>query len=229
MNRNNFKSVYAQANILYGTFIDPTNFDDICLSGWELIGNRETRLYKYTTCTEDKRIKLPCNVDLIEAVFAPYIDAQTSHPYSLYPDIYNQWTEEFIESWKKHKSVFYDKGALIKYRQEGDSLVFDKDYNCVTILYHGVIVDEEGLPYLTDKEVQALAAYCAYMDIYKQSLIRKDGNLFQLAAAVKADWLRLCNAARIPTHLTQNEINDVLDVKTRWDRKMYGKSYHPIL
>lgn len=67
------------------------------------------------------------------------------------------------------------------------------------------------------------------MDIYKQSLIRKDGNLFQLAAAVKADWLRLCNAARIPAHLTQNEINDVLEVKTRWDRKMYGKSYHPIL
>lgn len=229
MNRNNFKSVYAQAYILYGTTIDTTNFDDICLNGWELIGNRQTRLYKYTSDTIDKKIQLPCNVDFIEAVFAPYMDAQTSNNYSMYPNVYNQWTEEFIESWKKNKNVFYDKGALLKYRQEGEYLVFDKDYTNVTILYHGVVVDEDGLPYLTDKEVQALAAYCAYMDIYKKSLIQKDGNLFQLAAAVKNDWLKLCSSARIPVHLSQNDMNDVLDVKTRWDRKKYGKSFKPML
>lgn len=229
MNRNNFNSVYSQAYILYGTSIDTTNFEDICLSGWELIGNRQTSLYKYTTSTEDKRIKLPCNVDFIEAVFGPYMDAQTSNDYSIYPNIYNNWVEEYIEYWKRNKSAFYNKGALIKYRQEGEYLVFDKDYGNITILYHGVVVDDEGLPYLTDKEVQALAAYCAYMDIYKKSLIQKDGNLFQLAAAVKNDWLRLCNSARIPSHLSQNEMNDVLDVKTCWDRKQYGKSFKPIL
>lgn len=103
----------------------------------------------------------------------------------------------------------------MSYRQEGDSIVLDVDCPHVTILYHGIIVDEEGLPYLTEKEVQALAAYCAYMDMYKKSLIQRDGNLFQMANAVKADWLRLCNSARIPMHLTQNDINDVLDVKTK--------------
>lgn len=229
MNRNNFKSVYAQANMLYGTTLDITNFEDICLNGWELIGNRQTSLYKYTTSTQNKKIKLPCNAEFIEAVFGPYMDAQTSNDYSIYPNIYNQWIEDYIESWKRNKNVFYDKGVLLKYRQEGEYLVFDRDYAYVTILYHGIVVDEDGLPYLTDKEVQALAAYCAYIDIYKKSLIQKDGNLFQLAAAVKNDWLRLCNSARIPTHLSQNDMNDVLDVKTRWDRKMYGKSYHPIL
>lgn len=152
------------------------------------------------------------------------MDAQTTNDYSVYPNVYNQWVEEYIESWKRDKSVFYNSGVLLKYRQEGDYLVFDQDYANVTILYHGIIVDEDGLPYLTDKEVQALAAYCAYIDIYKKSLIQKDGNLFQLAAAVKNDWLRLCNSARIPAHLSQNDINNVLDVKTRWDRKMYGKN-----
>lgn len=229
MNRNNFKSVYSQAHILYGTSMDTTNFEDICLNGWELIGNKQTSLYKYTTSIENKRIKLPCNVEFIEAVFGPFEDAQTSSNIGIYPDVYNQWVEEFIESWKLNKNVFYNKGALLKYRQEGDYLVFDRDYGNVTILYHGIIVDEEGLPYLTDKEVQALAAYCAYIDMYKKSLIQKDGNLFQLATAVKSDWLRLCNAARIPAHLSQNDMNDVLDVKTRWDRKMYGKKFAPIL
>jgi hypothetical protein len=64
--------------------------------------------------------------------------------------------------------------------------------------------------------------------MYKQSLIGKDPNMFQLAGAVKADWLRACNAARVRP-MTHNEIDDILDVRTRWDRKVYGKSFKPVL
>ena len=83
--------------------------------------------------------------------------------------------------------MFYKKGTLIKYRQEGEYLVFDKDYSKITILYHGVIADDEGLPYLNDKEVQALAAYVAYADLYKKSLVLKDVNSVQLASLLKQD------------------------------------------
>lgn len=229
MKRYNFNSVYSQAHILYGTTVDTTNYEDIALSGWELIGNRETKLYKYTGATENRRLSLPCNVDYIEAVFGRYTDAQTSTMYYSYPDIYNQWVEEYIESWKRNKNVFYDKGVLLKYKQEGDDLVFDRDYPYVTILYHGIVVDDEGLPYLTDKEVAALAAYIAYIDMFKKSLVLKDTTSFQLASTLKAEWQKLCSAARIPVHISQNEMNDVLDVKTRWDRKVYSKSFHPML
>lgn len=229
MKLHNAKAVYAQANILYGTVIDSTNFEDILISGWELIGNRQTRLYKYTAPTDDKKLKLPCNVDLIEAVFLPMIDAQVTHPYSMYPDIYNQWTEQYIESWKRNKNIFYDKGVLAKYRRDGDDLVFDRDYQAVTVLYHGVVMDEDGLPLLNDKEVQALASYFAYMDMYKKSLTQRNGALFQLASAIKLDWLRLCNSARVPMHISQNDMNDILDAKVRADRKTYGKSFKAML
>ena len=102
-------------------------------------------------------------------------------------------------------------------------------YDNITILYHGVVTDDEGLPYLSDKEVTALAAYVAYFETYKQSIMRKDGNLVNLANVIKADWLRLCNAARIPDHISQNDMNDVLDVRTRYDRKVYGRSFKPML
>lgn len=229
MNRNNFKSVYTLANTLYGTTLDEGSFEDIALNGWELIGNRQTRLYQYTTSTENKRVLLPCNVEFIEAVFSPQIESRFGGPELNYGDVYSSFVEQYIELWKKDKSVFYNKGTLIKYRQEGEYLVFDKDYSKITILYHGVIADDEGLPYLNDKEVQALAAYVAYADLYKKSLVLKDANSVQLASLLKQDWLRLCNSARIPVHLTQNEINDVLDVKHRWDRKVYGKSFKPLL
>ena len=228
MNKNNFKSVYSMANTLYGVTLDEASFEDIAMVGWEMIGNKYTKLHRYTTSTENRRIALPCNVEVLEAVFTNVNDAQLTSSSHNYNDTWNQYVEDFVESWNINKNVFYEKGSLLKYRLEGDELVFNKDYSNVTILYHGIITDDEGLPYLNDKEVLALAAFCAYSTLYKKSIMLKDANLIQLAATIKADWLRLCNAARIPQHLTQNDMNDVLDVKVRWDRKQYGKAFKPL-
>jgi hypothetical protein len=41
--------------------------------------------------------------------------------------------------------------------------------------------------------------------------------------------LRLCNAARVPSYFSQNDMDKILDVKTRWDRKQYGKSFKSII
>lgn len=228
LKRNNFKSVYAMANSLYGVNMDENSFEDIALSGWELIGNRQTRLYRYTDCTLDKRIKLPCNVDIIEAVYAGSPDANYSSPISFTGNINNITTESLLESMKTKHHNLYDSNSLVHYRLEGNELVLDDDYDNVVILYHGIIVDEDGLPYLNDKEVQALALYCAYSDLYKKSLMVRDANIFQFASALKSDWLRACNAARVRP-MSQNEFDDILDVRTRWDRKQYGKSFKPVL
>jgi hypothetical protein len=59
-------------------------------------------------------------------------------------------------------------------------------------------------------------------------LVKKDSNLIQLANTIKSDWLQMCNAARIPDHLSQNDMDAILDVRVRWDRKMYGKSFKSI-
>jgi hypothetical protein len=39
--------------------------------------------------------------------------------------------------------------------------------------------------------------------------------------------LKLCRSARIPNNLSQNEMDAILDVRTRWDRKLYNKSFKP--
>jgi hypothetical protein len=228
MNRNSFKSVYGLANSMYGVTMDIDTFEDIALNGWELIGNKQTRLHRFVADTENGKIKLPCNVDIIEAVYIPgLVSQETSNSGTI--EYINRSVEFYIESQKKEMNPFYNKGHLAKYRIEGDYIVLDKDYNNVTIIYHGIILDEEGLPYLSDKEVQALAAYVAYVQTYKKSLIKSDGNLVNLANVIKSDWVRLCNSARIPNHITQNDMNDVLDVKTRWDRKMYSKSFNVLV
>lgn len=76
----------------------------------------------------------------------------------------------------------------MSYREEDGELVFDRDYPAITVLYHGVLVDDEdGLPKVTDKELTAIAAYVAYSSMYKQALILKNGNILQLAQVLKGD------------------------------------------
>lgn len=185
MHKNDFKSVYPLANTLYGVTLDESVFEDIALNGWALIGNRSTRLYRYKTNTENRQILLPCNVDFIEAVYSSDLDSRKSTELGV--DYTSGITEKYIESNKNGVSSFYHSGSLITYRLEGRYLVFDRDYSDVTILYHGVIADDDGLPYLSDKEVQALAAYVAYADTYKRSLVLKDTALVQLAGVLKND------------------------------------------
>lgn len=225
----NFNTIYNTVSKVYGLTIDPTTFEDVALFGWEQIGNRHTQLYRYITDVQNGKIELPCNVDSIESVTIPLLDAQMTSNLETHPQFENQYIERYIESHKWNDSPVYQSGKLIKYREEGDTLLFDKNYKHVCILYHGIIVDEDGLPLLNDKEIRALAAFVVYSDTYKQALMRKDGNLLQLAQVAKADWVKSCTAARISDKFSQNDMDSILDVKVRWDRKAYGKSYKPIV
>jgi len=44
-----------------------------------------------------------------------------------------------------------------------------------------VIVDEEGLPTLNSKELDAIAVFCAYSYFYKNALMTRDQLTFQLS------------------------------------------------
>lgn len=229
MKLHNFNSVYSLAQTLYGTNLTSTAFEDIALNGWEKIGNKHTRLYRYKADAIDKKIELPCNCDIIESVHLPLLDAQMTTNQTVFNQITTLFIENYVEAWKCLNNPYYHPGKLVKYHQEDNSLRFDRDYKGVIIIYHGVIVDDEGLPLLNDKEVTALAAYIGYCDLYKQGIALRDKNLIELSELTRREWLRACSAARIPIKFTQNDMDAILDVKTRWDRKSYMKSFKPIL
>lgn len=45
---------------------------------------------------------------------------------------------------------------------------------------------------------------------------------------LESRWYKLCDAARVPEHISQNEMNKILDAKTSWNRKIFNKSYKPV-
>lgn len=228
-----FNTAYTQLRQLYGLELNPDEFETLGLIAWDKIGNKQLRWYKYQTeptQTESGEfyVDLPCNCELIEAVTADYEDYQKTTPTTLAGNNQSGWIEGYVESRKYNTAFNYSSGKFIKYAREGNSLRLADKFNLVNILYRGVIVDPEGLPYLNEKEIDAIAAYCAYAIDYKQARLTRDQFTFQLAQLSEQKWLKLCTQARVPDHITQNEMDEILNVQTSWDRKRFGKSFKPI-
>lgn len=223
-------AAYSLAQTLYGVEPSPTDFEDIALNAWTLINNKHTRLYKYVGDTENHELPLPCNVDIIESVHIPIEDAQMTSNKTVFNSIETLFIENYINCWKRIDDPYYHVGKLVKYKEGDNTLYFTRDYKRVMVIYHGILVnDETGLPMITDKEMQAIAAYVGFAILYRESLQKRDANLMQIAMQVKQEWLRACTAARVPEHLSQNDMDKILDASVRWDRKQYGKSLHSLL
>ena len=225
----NIKSAYGLANDLYGITISESAFENLALNAWELIGNKHTRLYRYIGSTDNKALELPCNVDVVESVHLPINDAQVTNSASSTLDTTSIATERYIDSYRGFDDIYYQKGKFAKYKEVDGTLYFNRDYPKVMVVYHGVEVDDEGLPKINDKEMRAIAAYVAYATLYKEGLTKRDGGIIQLASTIQSDWLKFCNSARIPSYINQNDMDSILDVKYRWPQKNYGKSFKPIV
>lgn len=228
-----FKTAYTQIRELYGITLFPDEFESIGLIAWDKIGNERYKWYKYQaepsqTDAGAWYVDLPCNVSLIEAVTADYEDYQKTTPTTIAGNNQNGWIEGYIETRKYNTSFFYSAGKFIKYKLDGSRIWLADRFNVVNVLYKGVIVDEEGLPVLNEVEVDAIAAFCAHVDTFKKALVTKDQSTLALAQILEQKWLKKCTQARIPEYLNQNEMDEILNVATSWDRKRFGKTFKPI-
>lgn len=223
---NNFHYAMSLCQTLYGIDLQDEDFEEIGLVAWELIGNKRTRTYRYTVCANDcadNTVELPCNADILEAVTTSWEDFQpitNVHPHNNTGEI-----EQYIETRKTFHDPLYQSGKFIKYERVGDTLYLDKPYKEVHILYRGIILDEEGLPELSDREALAIATYCAWVTKYKEGLMTNNANIVQMANTLKQQWYIQCDQARTDQYLSQNEWDDILDAKTSWGRKQYRKSF----
>ena len=64
--------------------------------------------------------------------------------------------------------------------------------------------------------------------MFKAALVTKDASSMQMAQLLEQKWKSLCTQARIPEYLNQNDMDEILNVSSSWDRKRFGKSFKPI-
>lgn len=225
---NNFHYGMSLCQTLYDIDLKEEDYEEVALVAWNLIGNKRTKIYRYKVCMDacaDNSIQLPCNCELLEAVTTSWEDWGNVTNDTPNGDYYSGVVEQYIEHRKGFHDPLYQSGKFIKYERVGDTLYLDRPYNQVNILYRGLVLDDDGLPEITDKEALAIATFCAYSNKYKEGLRTNNSNIIQLANDLKRQWLVQCDQARTDQYLSQNEWDEILEAKTNWGRKVHGKSW----
>lgn len=227
---NDFYYALSLLETLYGISLQEEDFEEIAILAWNQIGNRRSKLYKYSACLGpcENSVELPCNVDIIEAVTADFEDFQHVSNSSDRSQPGSFVTEQYIETQKAFKSPYYISGKYVPYERVDNTLYFQDHVNRINILYKGQQLDDNGLPQITDKEAMAIATYVAYVIKFKEAISNPTKGSAEAAQALKAQWLTQCDQARVPAYVNQNEMDEILDAKNNWNRKIQTRSYKPI-
>ncbi len=94
----------------------------------------------------------------------------------------------------------------------------------VNVGYDAIDSDDDGLPFLNDKEVEAIACNMAMqkaqMDMFQRILGAE-----KIVAMLQPEAVRLMVAAKSPEKISDDAIDAILDVKNSWDRKTYGNRF----
>lgn len=228
---NNFYYAISLAQTLYDVEGRTDDLEEIGLVAHNFIGNKHTQLKKVIleVNREDGSVELPCEIDIIEAVCycGPEDWNYTSNTQDR-GDLSSFYTENYIESQKNFLDPHYISGKFVKYKKVGNRLYVNKGLGKVVVLYHSIILDENGLPEINDKEAIAIAEYIAYVVKYKEAIRTNNANVLRMSQDLKQQWLFHCDAARVPEHISQNEMDQILNANTSWGRKTYGRSFKPI-
>lgn len=231
MTKNNFHYAFVLLEQMHGVEMNALDFEELGLIAWNLIGNKDVRLYrkKLKVDCNDYTVEIPCNAVQIEAITRAGQDYQYTTNRTVYDNQDSNFTESYIESMKFNSDPLYLGGGYVKYHQSGNILHLAGNYGGdVYILYKGVELDEEGLPSITDKEAIAIASYCAFITYHKKGLVTMNKFLIEASRLLEQDWKRQCDAARVPDYLSQNDMNKILDAKSSWNRKIFNKSFKPV-
>ena len=213
---NNFKYAITLAQMLYDIELnDMDTLIEIGLIAYNAIGNKNTQLNTaIVDVASNGKIDMPCKADLIEAITYPQMeDWNYTSNIKNFGDFNSLNIEQYVEKSKQVRDPLYISGRLVKYRREGNYIYVNENINQVCVLFHTEQLDEEGLPQITDKE----------------ALRNNNTTTFQLAQTIKTQWQIHCDAARVPEYVNQNEMNDLLDAMSSFNKKVHGKSYKPTL
>lgn len=234
MTKYKFQAALEHAKDMYGVDIDEELYDTFGFSAWNKIGNKDYRTYLtkiYPECDSEGgwSVYKPCNLDAIEAITLNFESAQETSPVINHAGAITHPIEQNIEAQKRMPNHLYIPGKLVKYKELGDKIYFTEPFKELNLLYRGLYTDEDGYPYLNNKEVEAIAAYCAYSVHFKNGIMSKDSQELQLAQFLKKEWQRACDAARVPESISQNTMNEILDTFVRRDVHKFQQTYKSIL
>lgn len=232
-----FLTSKAKAYQMYALDMTEDDFIEMAYDVWRSIGNIATKIDRYyVKVPDDFIIELPVQVEFIESV-----------------TIVNELSviDSFDSGGSKDRTVFaHQERSNLPNIQESVSMTNGRDTNYIAvgnnsikltspdtlsrdvmIVYKALDLDNDGLPFLNDKEVEAIAAEVAKRNLLRkafQGVGTKDKSFITLMQFMTAEAARLMTAAKMDEQITDDTLNKLLDIQTSWDRKQFGKRFNMI-
>ena len=239
-NKLPFQTARARLSSRYQISLETDDFIERGYYIWRDIGNIAIEEEKFTIqVPADGVVELPSNCEFVESVtsheevFPDNLHNTTRSKYSMDSAGYrhdvrpNKATTSIEDAVRASEKYSY--GTSVNYTTRDRNLVVSSPamFNrLVTVRYSAIAMDEEGLPLLNEKEVHAIAANLALQEAEKKLFAGMRGAP-DLVGYLKTEADRLLQAAKTPERISDDELDKVLDIKTSWDRKVYGRRFSP--
>lgn len=230
----NIRSGLPVLKSTYGLSINEFDYLDLAVDNLRDIRNFGTTEYiSYLEVDDNGRVELPCNIDTIDAVTTYKMGIKVFDTRVVYDKSNSFGTDDYFTAIDIMKNLDhlpnlgladYKRAGFLSYQLEGKNIVVNREEsgNRIAVAYTGISVDEEGYPLITRKQSNALAALAARQIITKLAMTGNKGAASTLEfIEIKAS--RLKQAASIPEDITDNEMDEVFNAKTSFNRKAYNR------
>jgi len=224
-----FMTSYARAQNLYALDMKEDDFIETAYSVWREIGNVARKPVRFfTKVPDDFIIELPPECDAIESVTlvnerVPATTYDSAGPKERRSPA--QFTQMNVPG--LNESLTTSPGQSVGYVTERGAVritsseALNRD---IMIVYKSIVVDDDGLPLINDKESAAIAAEVARRMVVREAFQGVAGRE-KLLQFIMGEADRLMAAAKIDEIINDDAIDKMLDIKTTWDRKIYGHRF----
>jgi len=232
----------------YGLHIDEWDYIDLAVNALRDIRHFGTEEYiAITTVPKNGIIPIPCNAETVDAVCTSLVARKAFGSRMPYALLDNYGNDVYIAAAKVMDVVRTGYSSLSEVRSRpyskdfpGMSLLREDGYidyhlgkgaitvgvslagTDIGIAFTGIMVDLEGYPMITRKQANALAAISA-KSIAIKAAIRGDKNMASMLEFLITESARLKQGASMAEEINDNEIDELLDAKTTFNRKSINR------
>ena len=233
----NIRAGLPVATTKYGVSINDYDYLDLAVDFLRDVRHFGSSDYYAVVKSDNKGdVILPCNLHEIDALVSLrlgldkysdrllYKTENESNPFSMSDEYLAQVgiVDELLY-WPNQTSEKRNGDGFITYRFKNKRVINVKAPNIqMVIAYSGLTVDEEGFPYITRKQANGIAAVVWHRDVLLKAN-RGDKNAINMLQYTMAESGRLKQASAIPEDITDNEIDEILNAKTSFNRKNYRR------
>jgi hypothetical protein len=230
---HNIRAGLIAAKTKYGVTMDEYDYLDLAVDFLRDVVDYDGGDY-FTLVTSDEKgnLSLPCNLQVIDAVvnarlglrrYRDRIPYNEDNPLSIDKSIEAYDRMDMLGVYPDYSSIDrLGEGYLVYHFTDKRKIHVGKPNYEVLIAYQGINLDEESFPLITRKQINGLAA----MVWFNRTLFKANkgdkiaGNMLQVA---QLEAGRLKQAASIPEHINDNELDELLNAKTSFNRKAYRR------